>query len=138
MNSIPTLHSLTGRKAFRKFGTKHLRMDETKEFADKMVKLTVAQAEMNIYKHLNDYMKKYVQKLQRELNEVNQKMAKMDKKGIKGNDYGILYVKSHVLDFQIQKAKMLDLEFLSRAMEVSDNCPLKETQDLFKRFKEMQ
>ena len=33
-------------------------MDETKEFADKMVKLTVAQAEMNIYKHLNDYMKK--------------------------------------------------------------------------------
>jgi hypothetical protein len=58
--------------------------------------------------------------------------------GIKGNDYGTLYVKSHVLDFQIQKAKMLDLEFLSRAMEVSDNCPLKETQDLFKRFKEMQ
>jgi len=113
-------------------------MDETKEFADKMVKLTVAQAEMNIYKHLNDYMKKYVQKLQRELNEVNQKMAKMDKKGIKGNDYGTLYVKSHVLDFQIQKAKMLDLEFLSRAMEVSDNYPLKETQDLFKRFKEMQ
>lgn len=33
---------------------------------------------------------------------------------------------------------MLDLEFLSRAMEVSDNYPLKETQDLFKRFKEMQ
>ncbi len=33
---------------------------------------------------------------------------------------------------------MLDLEFLSRAMEVSDNCPLKETQDLFNRFKEMQ
>jgi hypothetical protein len=58
--------------------------------------------------------------------------------GIKGNDYGTLYVKSHVLDFQIQKAKMLDLEFLSRAMEVSDNYPLKETQDLFKRFKEMQ
>ena len=33
---------------------------------------------------------------------------------------------------------MLKVEFLSRAMEVSDNCPLKETQDLFKRFKEMQ
>ena len=109
-------------------------MDETKELADKMVKLTVAQAEMNIYKDLNDYMKKYVQKLQRELNEVNQRMAKMDKKGIRGDDYGTLYAKSHVLDFQIQKAKMLDLEFLSRAMEVSDNCPLKETQDLFKRF----
>jgi hypothetical protein len=101
-----------------------------------MVKLTDAQAEMTVYKHLNDYMKKYAQKLQRERNEINQKLSRMDKKGVRSKDYGLLYAKSHVLECQIHHAKMMELEFLKRAMDICDNCddPLKEAQELYKRI----
>ena len=58
-------------------------MDEVKDFANKFVKLTIAQADMQVYKHLHDYMKKYAQKLQRDLNDVKQRLAKLEKKDMR-------------------------------------------------------
>ena len=111
-------------------------MDEPQELARKMVDLTRAQAEMAVYKHLNDYMKKYALKLKRELNEVKQKLEKQEKKGARNSDYGNLFVRSNLLQWQICQAEKLELEFLKRAMEVCDKCddPLKEAKDLYERF----
>ena len=112
-------------------------MDEVKDFANKFVKLTIAKADMQVYKHLHDYMKKYAQKLQRESNDVKQRLAKLEKKGISsGSEYGKLYSRSNILTFQIQKAERLKLEFLRRATELCDSCedPLKEVQDLYDRL----
>ena len=109
-------------------------MEDPKVLAKKMVDLTIAQADMIVYKHLNDYMKKYAQKLQRELNETNQKLAKLEKKGAKDN--GLLFAKKNLLECQIMKAGKLEVEFLKRVMEICDSCedPLKEAQDLYKRL----
>lgn len=111
-------------------------MEESKELAQKMVELTVAQADICVFKHLNDYMKKYAQKLQRELNDVNHRLEKMEKKGQNGNDYGLLHAKSNLLTFQIHKAKNLELEFLKRSMDLCDSCenPLNEAQDIYNRL----
>ncbi|MBQ9229781.1 MAG: hypothetical protein IJ190_01240 [Prevotella sp.] len=111
-------------------------MEEAKDLAMKMVELTDSQAEMAVYKHLNDHLEKYAQKLHRELNETNQKLTKMDKKGVKSNDYSSLYVNSNLLKCQIYHVEKLKLEFLRRTMEVCDSCdnPLKEAQELYKRL----
>ena len=45
-------------------------MEEAKDLAKKMVELTDSQAEMAVYKHLNDHLEKYAQKLHRELNDI--------------------------------------------------------------------
>ena len=49
---------------------KIVNMEEAKDLAKKMVELTDSQAEMAVYKHLNDHLEKYAQKLHRELNDI--------------------------------------------------------------------
>ena len=112
-------------------------MDEVKDFANKFVKLTIAQADMQVYKHLHDYMKKYAQKLQRDLNDVKQRLAKLEKKDItSGSEYGKLYSRSNILTFQIKKVEKLQIEYLRKATELCDSCedPLNEVQELYDRL----
>ena len=68
-------------------------MDETKEFAEKFVNLTIAQADIQVFRHLNDYMKKYAHKLQRDANDLDHRLSKMEKKEVKPEDYGSLKAK---------------------------------------------
>lgn len=109
------------------------------ESVHKFVSTIKAYASMRAYKHLSDYSKKYAQKLQRDLNDVERKLSRMEKAGVRNQKFAMLEMESHVLKFQKTKAESLEIEFMKEAIRISESETMssEELINLVKHFSEI-
>jgi hypothetical protein len=109
------------------------------ESVERLVSTIKAYAAMRAYKDISEYCKKYKQKLQRELNDTQRKLSRMEKYGVKNQKYGMLEMESHILKFQTTKAESLEIEFTKDALDIANSEALstEEFQKLIQQLAQM-